>query len=155
MNHQEKPRLHIVLDNIRSAFNVGSIFRTADATGTAKIYLCGITPNIENPKLSKTALGALQSVPSEYYSDTQKALDEISKKGIPIYGIELTEDSEHFQKVDYPNEVALVLGHEINGVNQLVIDRCEKLIYIPMKGIKESLNVANTASILMFEALRS
>lgn len=147
-------RLHIVLDNIRSAFNVGSIFRTADATACAKIYICGMSPTPENPKLAKTALGATETVPYEYFSSTLDALKKIKAQAIPVYAVELTDSSEHFQKVAYPNPVALVLGHERLGVNQLVLDQCDKNIYIPMGGMKESLNVATTAGIVMFEAIR-
>lgn len=151
---QSHVRLHIVLDNIRSVFNVGSIFRTADATGCAKIYICGMSPTPDNPKMKKTALGSTDSVPYEYFTNTLEAISKIKSLQIPIYAVELSDKSEHFQKVQYPYEVALVFGHERIGVNQLVLDQCEKNIFIPMGGVKESLNVANTASILMFEAIR-
>lgn len=151
---EEKIRIHIVLDNIRSAFNVGSIFRTADAIGGCKIYLCGITPSIDNPKMYKTALGATESVPSSYYPDSLKAIEELKSASIPIYSVELTDNSEHFQKVTYPNPVAIVLGHERMGVNQLILDSSDKCIYIPMNGMKESLNVAIAGSVIMYECIR-
>jgi len=104
--------VHIVLDNIRSVFNVGSIFRSADGAGSVKkIYLCGMTSDIDNPKLEKTALGAIEMVPSEHYDSTQEALEEIRAKNIPIYSVELTEDAENFQRVKYPQKLALVFGH--------------------------------------------
>lgn len=151
---EKKVRLHIVLDNIRSVFNVGSIFRTADATGCAKIYICGMTPTPHNPKMYKTALGAIETVPWNYYKTTLEAIKEIKNKNIPILSVELTDDAYHFQKYDYPYEVALVFGHERLGVNNLVLAQSDARIMIPMFGIKESLNVANTASIIMFESLR-
>ncbi|MDD3474561.1 MAG: TrmH family RNA methyltransferase [Candidatus Dojkabacteria bacterium] len=148
-------KIHIVLDNIRSAFNVGSIFRSADGAGSVeKIYLCGITANIDNPKLEKTALGALDVVKSEHYDTTEEAIEELKNQNIPIYSIELTKDAQHFQKVDYPEEFAIVLGHEKIGVDKDVLDISDKKIFVPMRGFKESLNVANCASIILYEITR-
>lgn len=150
-------KLIIVLDNVRSVFNVGSIFRTADAVGETEIYLCGITPTPKNPKIHKTSLGAENSVKWQYYSNTIKATEELAKNNIPIYGVEITKESKHFQKLNYfenTKQIALVFGHERNGISQPVLDKCISYIFIPMKGQKESLNVAITASILMFETLR-
>ena len=147
--------IHIVLDNIRSAFNVGSIFRSADGAGSIeKIYLCGITADIDNPKLEKTALGALDLIESEHYDTTLEAIDELKDKNIPIYAVELTDDAKNFQKVKYPEEVAIVLGHEKKGVDDKILDICDKKIMVPMRGFKESLNVANCASIILYELTR-
>lgn len=144
--------IHIILDNIRSAFNVGSIFRSADGAGSVKkIYLCGMTTDIENPKLDKTALGATEMIPSEHYDSTQEAIDEIKEMGIPIYAVELTDDAQHFQKIEYPTKVALLFGHEKRGVSDDILERVDRKIYIPMRGKKESLNVANCASIILYE----
>ena len=144
--------IHIILDNIRSAFNVGSIFRSADGAGSVKkIYLCGMTTDIENPKLDKTALGATEMIPSEHYDSTQEAIDEIKEMGIPIYAVELTDDAQHFQKIEYPTKVALLFGHEKRGVSDDILERADRKIYIPMRGKKESLNVANCASIILYE----
>jgi 23S rRNA (guanosine2251-2'-O)-methyltransferase len=148
-------KIHIVLDNIRSAFNVGSIFRSADGAGSVeKIYLCGITANIDNPKLEKTALGALQTVPSEHYDTTLDALEELKDRNIPIYAVELTEDAENFQEIEYPEQVAIVLGHEKKGIKDEILDKCDRKIMVPMRGLKESLNVANCASIVLYEITR-
>lgn len=148
-------KIHIVLDNIRSAFNVGSIFRTADGAGSVeKIYLCGITSPIDNPKLEKTALGALEYIPSEHYDTTMDAIEEIKEQKIPIFSIELDNRSEDFQKVKYPEEFAIVLGHEKRGVDKEILEISDKIISIPMRGKKESLNVANTAGIILYEATR-
>ena len=148
-------KIHIIIDNIRSAYNVGSIFRTSDGAGSVeKIYLCGMTSPIDNPKLDKTALGATEMVDSEHYDTTQEALDELEAKNIPIYSIELTDDAENFQKVQYPEEVAIVLGHEKMGVDEAILKGCDKQIFIPMRGKKESLNVANCASIILYEITR-
>ena len=148
-------KIHVVLDNIRSVFNVGSIFRSSDGAGSVeKIYLCGMTSPIDNPKLDKTALGATEMVDSEHYDTTQEALDELKAKNIPIYSIELTDDAENFQKVEYPEEVAIVFGHEKMGVDEEILNGCDKKIFIPMRGKKESLNVANCASIILYEITR-
>lgn len=148
-------KIHVVLDNIRSVFNVGSIFRSSDGAGSVeKIYLCGMTTPIDNPKLDKTALGATEMVDSEHYDTTQEALDELRAKNIPIYSIELTDDAENFQKVEYPNELAIVLGHEKDGVAEDILKESDKKIYVPMRGKKESLNVANCASIILYEITR-
>ena len=151
-------KLIIVLDNIRSAFNVGSIFRTADAAQNTQIYLCGMTPTPENPKICKTSLGAEKTVKWQYFSNTLNAIEDLKQKNIPIYSVELTEKSKHFQTFSYfkqkEEKIALVFGHEINGISQPILDLSNDFIYIPMKGEKESLNVAITASILIFEALR-
>lgn len=151
---QNLTTVHIVLDNIRSAFNVGSLFRTADAIGNCQIYLCGITSDIRNPKIYKTALGATESVPSKHYPNPMDAIKELKANKVPIYAVELTDSSKHFQEVDYPEELAIVLGHERLGVNQLILDEADERIYIPMNGIKESLNVAIAGSVIMFEANR-
>mgnify|MGYP000927946204 CR=1 FL=1 len=147
--------IHIVLDNIRSCFNVGSIFRSADGAGSvAKIYLCGMTADVDNPKLEKTALGALDMVDSEHYDTTQDALEEIREMKIPIYSVELADDAEDFQKVKYPKRVAFVFGHEKMGVGQDILQESDKKIYVPMRGMKESLNVANCATAILYEVTR-
>jgi len=147
--------IHIVLDNIRSAFNVGSIFRSADGAGSVKkIYLCGITTQIDNPKLDKTALGATEMIPSEYYDTTMEAIEELKEKGIPIYSVELTPDAQNFQDIKYPEKIALIFGHEKRGVDEEILKKVDKTVYIPMRGKKESLNVANCASIMLYEITR-
>ncbi len=148
----------IILDNVRSTFNVGSIFRTADAAKNTKICLCGITPTPENPKMKKTSLGAEKTVKWKYYNNTLDVISELKNEKTPIYAVELTKKSKHFQKFKYFDEknerIALIFGHEKNGISEPVLEQCNDYIYIPMKGKKESLNVCITASILIFEALR-
>ena len=148
-------KIHIVLDNIRSVFNVGSIFRSADGAGSVeKIYLCGMTSDIDNPKLEKTALGAIDMVPSEHYDTAKEALEELRERKIPIYSIELTDDAENFQKIDYPEEIAIVLGHEKDGISEEILGYTDKRIMVPMRGKKESLNVANCATTVLYEITR-
>ena len=148
-------KIHVVLDNIRSVFNVGSIFRSSDGAGSVeKIYLCGMTTPIDNPKLEKTALGATEMVASEHSDTTTEALEELRAQNIPIYSIELTDDAENFQSIDYPEELAIILGHEKVGVDPDILEESDKKIFVPMRGKKESLNVANCASIILYEITR-
>ena len=148
-------KIHVVLDNIRSVFNVGSIFRTADGAGSVeKIYLCGMTTPIDNPKLEKTALGATEMIDSEHYDTTQEALAELRERNIPIFSVELTDDAVNFQETEYPEELAVVFGHEKNGVDEEILQESDKKIFVPMRGKKESLNVANCASIILYEITR-
>lgn len=148
-------KIHIVLDNIRSAFNVGSIFRSADGAGCVeKIYLCGMTTDVGNPKLEKTALGAINMVHSQHYDTTQEALNELREMSVPIYSVELTDDAENFQKIKYPDEVALVFGHEKDGISEDILEFTDRRVMVPMRGKKESLNVANCATVLLYEVTR-
>ncbi len=149
-------KIYIVLDNIRSVFNVGSIFRSADGAGyVEKIYLCGITTDIDNPKLEKTALGATEMIKSEHYDSTKEALEEIRDMNIPIYSVELTKDAKNFQKIDYPKELAIVFGHEKEGISDEILNEyTDRKIMIPMRGMKESLNVANCATAILYEITR-
>lgn len=148
-------RLHIIIDNVRSAFNVGSIFRTADATGCAKIYICGISATPDNPKVNKTALSSTLTVEWEYFYKTEEAIEKLKSQDIPVYAIEVEDNSEHFQTIKFPNPVGLILGNEIDGVKSDILKMSDKIIHIPMQGMKESLNVATAAGIIMFEAIRS
>jgi 23S rRNA (guanosine2251-2'-O)-methyltransferase len=103
----------------------------------------------------KTSLGAEKTVPWKYFPNTMDAVTELKKQQISIYSVELTKESKHFQTLSYDKEkIALIFGHEINGISQPILDLSDEYVYIPMKGTKESLNVAITASILIFEALR-
>ena len=148
-------KIHVVLDNIRSVFNVGSIFRSSDGAGSVeKIYLCGMTTPIDNPKLEKTALGATEMVASEHYDTTKEALEELRSQNIPIYSIELTDDAENFQNIEYPEELAIIFGHEKDGVDPDILEESDKRIFVPMRCKKESLNVANCASIILYEITR-
>ena len=147
--------IHIILDNIRSAFNVGSIFRSADGAGSVKkIYLCGITADRDNPKLEKTGLGAIETVDSEHFDSTIEVVDDLRSKNIPIYAIEITKGAKNFQQIQYPKRLAIVLGHEKKGISEIVLKKCDYKIMIPMRGFKESLNVANCASIILYEITR-
>ncbi|MCK4546873.1 MAG: RNA methyltransferase [Candidatus Eisenbacteria sp.] len=144
----------VILDNIRSAFNVGSIFRAADACGLEKIYLCGITAAPPNSKLDKTALGATEFVSWEYCRSTHEALDILQTAGIPILGLEIRPESTPLWETRFPERVGIVLGHEVCGVSDDILARADQLVHLPMMGIKNSHNVATACGIVLFEALR-
>jgi 23S rRNA (guanosine2251-2'-O)-methyltransferase len=149
----EKSPFVIVLDNVRSQSNVGSIFRTADAFITEAIYLCGITAKPPHREIHKTALGATESVSWKYYLKTADAIHELKKKGYIIIGIEQTEGSVALYDFKIENDIryALIFGHEIYGVNQEVLNNCDYCIEIPQFGTKHSFNIAISVGIVLWE----
>lgn len=147
-------KISVLLDNIRSIYNVGSIFRTSDAAGINKIYLCGISATPEHPKLVKTALGADKSVEWEYNISAFDTVKRLKSIGHTIYSVELTEGAIDFRTAEYPDGTVLVFGHEVDGVDKDILAISDKVIMIPMLGIKESLNVATSYGIVAYEALR-
>jgi tRNA G18 (ribose-2'-O)-methylase SpoU len=142
----------LILDNIRSAFNVGSIFRTADCFGIYKIFLCGITCKTDNRELQKTALGAEISVPSEYFSTTIEAIQSIQNE-YHIIAVEQTNQSKMLDEYafDHSKNIALVFGNEVDGVDLEVLNRVDEVLEIPQIGSKHSLNVANSSSIVIWD----
>lgn len=142
----------VILDNIRSLNNIGSIFRSSDAFCVEKIALCGITATPPSIEIHKTALGAEDSVRWKYYPTTADALSELRAEGYRLCAIEQCADSislEQF-RVDPAQKYAIVLGHEVYGVDQEVVNACDCCIEIPQFGTKHSLNVAVTAGILLW-----
>ncbi|HON17807.1 MAG TPA: RNA methyltransferase [Salinivirgaceae bacterium] len=152
-----KHPVSIVLDNIRSANNVGSFFRTCDAFRVEKIFLCGITATPPNKEIHKTALGATDSVEWKYYNETLTLVRELKHKGYQCFAIEQAENSTPLDALK-PNHlrppIALIFGNEVDGVDQSVIDNCDGCIEIPQWGTKHSLNVAVSAGIVLWELLR-
>lgn len=149
----EKTPLIIVLDNIRSLNNIGSVFRTADAFLIKAIYLCGITATPPNQEIHKTALGAEYSVEWKYYKETTEAISDLKQQGYFIYSIEQVENSIMLDnlKLDKSASYAVVLGNEVKGVDQKVIDMSDACIEIPQFGTKHSLNVSVTAGIIVWD----
>jgi tRNA G18 (ribose-2'-O)-methylase SpoU len=149
----EKAPFTIVLDNVRSQHNVGSVFRTADAFLVEKIILCGITATPPNPEIRKTALGATESVPWKYFASTKEAIAELRQNDYLIVGIEQADQSFELQDFEpvIGKKYALVFGHEIKGVDQEVIDMCDYCIEIPQFGTKHSFNIAVSAGIVLWE----
>lgn len=149
----EKIPLVIVLDNIRSHHNVGSIFRTADAFKIEKIILCGFTPVPPHREIHKTALGATDSVDWEYAENALNVVNLLKASGYQLLAVEQTENSTDLHNVitEKDQKTAIVLGHEVNGVEQEVIDNCNAVIEIPQFGTKHSLNISVCAGIVMWE----
>lgn len=152
--HQERNPVHLVLDNIRSAFNVGSAFRTGDATRVEKIHLGGISAAPPNSKLEKTALNSTQVVPWQYYHKTTEAIQELKKNQVTICAVELTSASVDFWEYSFPKPVALVFGHEVLGVGEDVLQMADTCLYIPMYGKKTTINVSTALGVVLFEVLR-
>ncbi|MCX6720473.1 MAG: TrmH family RNA methyltransferase [Candidatus Staskawiczbacteria bacterium] len=146
---------YVICDNIRSLENIGSIFRTSDALGATKIFLCGISGKVPawetglHKKIAKTALGAEKTVPFEYYKDVNRLIDKLKKDKIEVVALEQDLPSRQAGKraiiyTEYKSQfpVALILGNEVDGVSKKILKKCDKIIYLPMSGQKESLNVS-------------
>ncbi|MFO7657891.1 MAG: RNA methyltransferase [Bacteroidales bacterium] len=148
-----KHQLVIVLDNVRSLNNIGSVFRTADAFLIEGICLCGITATPPNKEIHKTALGATESVDWTYFENTLDAVKSLKEKGFKIVAVEQTTKSIMLQDfIPQPNtKYALVFGHEIRGVEQEVINFCHMSIEIPQYGTKHSFNIAVSAGIVLWD----
>lgn len=146
-----KERLFIILNNIRSALNVGAIFRTADAAGVSKIFLCGYTPTPEDNKVKKTALGAENFVPWEKHFQVWRVLEKLKKEGVQIVALEQTPKSIDYRKFKPRFPVALIVGNEVSGLSDKILKYVDKIIAIPMYGKKESLNVAVAFGIAVYK----
>lgn len=145
--------LVIILDNIRSMHNVGSVFRTADAFLIEAVYLCGITAVPPHKDIHKTALGATESVAWKYFENTLDAISELRSKDYEILAIEQTEGSIMLQDIllNTDRKVAIILGHEVRGVDQEVVDASDRVIELPQYGTKHSLNISVCAGIVIWE----
>lgn len=154
----KKTPLIVVLDNIRSLNNIGSIFRTCDAFLVSKIYLCGITAKPPNRKINKTALGSTDSVEWEYFKSTIKLIEKLKSEGVKIWSIEQVERAQklnYIEKIDSKLKHAIVFGNEIKGVDQKIIDISENTIEIDQYGTKHSLNVSVAAGIVIWKFYNS
>jgi tRNA G18 (ribose-2'-O)-methylase SpoU len=150
-----KKPIVVVMDQIRSMHNVGSVFRTSDAFLIAGICLCGITPQPPHRDINKTALGATESVDWMYYEQTTEAVKALKNQGYTIYAIEQTEGSLPLNKVEKTEmPVAFVFGNEVDGVDEDVIALCDGVIEIPQWGMKHSLNISVAAAIVLWEFVR-
>jgi tRNA G18 (ribose-2'-O)-methylase SpoU len=153
--HAQKRPIVLVLDNIRSGLNVGSIFRTADAFALEKIILCGITPQPPHREILKTALGATETIPWEYTPDPLLAIEMLKRKGFQIWAVEQTDASSPLTELQWQSTVpiALVLGNEVHGVSDTVLSALDHAIEIPQFGTKHSLNVAVSAGIVVWHVV--
>jgi len=144
--------VYIILNSIRSNYNVGSIFRTSDGAMIEKLYLCGYTPHPPKKEIMKTALGATESVNWEYIEDPKEVIIKLRNDGIKISALELTDSSfPHYELKADSFPLAIIIGNEISGVSQDLLDMCDFSIEIPQHGIKQSLNVAVAYGITIFE----
>ncbi len=152
----EKMPVSVVLDNVRSLNNIGSVFRTADAFRVECIYLCGITARPPHREIQKTALGATESVSWQYFPETRDAVAMLRKEGCDILAVEQTDKSVLLHDFDYAagRKTALVFGNEVKGVEQEVIDMVDACIEIPQLGTKHSLNVSVSAGIVLWTFFR-
>lgn len=145
--------LVVVLDHVRSLNNVGSVFRTSDAFRVEAIYLCGITACPPHAEIHKTALGAEESVDWLYFKDTMEAVEKLKAEGYVVCAIEQAEGSTMLDKLllDNTKKYAVILGNEVKGVQQNVVDNCDMCVEIPQYGTKHSLNVSVTAGIVIWD----
>ena len=144
--------VYIILNSIRSNYNVGSIFRTSDGAMIEKLYLCGYTPHPPKKEILKTALGATESVKWEYVKDPKEVIHKLKAEGIKIGALELTDSSlPYYQLKEDIFPLALVIGNEITGVSQELLNICDFSIEIPQYGIKQSLNVAVAYGVALYE----
>ncbi|MBI2552230.1 RNA methyltransferase [Candidatus Uhrbacteria bacterium] len=148
-----KGAVYLVADRIRSLHNVGSLFRSADAFGVAKVYLCGYTGTPPRKEIAKVALGAEQTVPWEKRGQTWKVVEELQAQGVQVVALEQTKKSQSIKKFKPRFPVAIVVGNEVNGVSRGVLERADAIVHIPMLGKKESLNVSVAAGVALY-ALR-
>ena len=152
----DKLPLVIVLDNIRSQNNVGSVFRTSDAFRVAKLYLCGITATPPHREIHKTALGAEDSVEWEYFTETEEAITKLKNDGYHIYAIEQAENSTSLENfcINTQQRTAIVFGNEVKGVQQEIIDQANGCVEIPQFGTKHSFNVSVTAGMGLWQLVK-
>lgn len=142
-----------LLDNIRSAYNVGAMFRTADGAGIQKLYLTGITPHPPHAKIPKTSLGALDNVDWEYAENTLDIVKILKEQGMKIISIEKNSSSVDYKSFKFEPNSLLIFGNEIKGVSKEVLELSDAVVHLPMYGMKESLNVATTFGVIMYEAI--
>ncbi len=149
----DKTPIIIILDNIRSMNNIGSVFRTSDAFLIEKIYLCGITAQPPHKDIHKTALGATETIEWEYFENTLDAVNKAHSSGYLVYSVEQAQDSHKIGEFTPPtnSKTAIIFGHEVRGVQQDVINASDGVIEIPQFGTKHSLNISVCAGIVIWE----
>ena len=147
-NRLPKNPLYIILDNLRSAFNVGAIFRLCDAMRVEGLFLCGYTASPPHIKLAKTSLGTIDYVPWKKFAGTAEAVLYLKEKGVPVWAAETTSTSKPYDAMTYPDRLGVVFGNEALGVSREVLDLCDELVEIPVYGFKNSLNVATSCAVI-------
>lgn len=145
-----KKEIVLVLPDIRSTHNTGSLFRTADGAGVSKIYLCGITAPPPHPHLMKVSLGAEETVPWEYSENVYVVLQFLQENGFQVVAAEQTRNSVDYRGAQFGEKVALVLGNEVDGLSKELLNHVDLIIDLPMHGSKESLNVSVAGGIILY-----
>lgn len=145
---------YALLDNVRSVWNVGSMFRTADAVGLGGLYLCGMTATPPRPDMEKTALGATLSVPWDFWPDAAAAAHQVKERGLALIALEQAPGAAPWDAFDYPFPHCFVVGHEVRGVAPGILALADHVVEIPMAGVKHSLNVAVSFGVLAFAIRR-
>ena len=153
----EKLPIVVVLENIRSAYNVGSVFRTSDAFLLESIYICGYTAYPPHKEIKKTALGAEETVEWKYFKTTSEAIEELRKENCRIYAVEQAINSHplHQIKFERDEKIAVIFGNEVTGVEQSTIELTDGCIEIPQMGMKHSLNIATAVGVVLWEMVRT
>jgi tRNA G18 (ribose-2'-O)-methylase SpoU len=155
----QKPEICLALNNIRSTHNVGSIFRTADGVGIKKIYICGVSPSPvdrfgrERKDLAKVALGAEKNMEWEYIKEIKDLIEIKKKQGFEIFALEQNDNSVDYKDVKIVKDTLIILGEETKGIDKEILNMCNKIVEIPMKGNKESLNVSVASGVLLYRLL--
>ncbi len=150
---------YIILEDIRSAYNVGAIFRTADAAGVAKIFLVGYTPapidrfGRSQTQIKKTSLGASETMQWEQMSTTKEVIERLHESGVIVVAVELAPGSIQINKFKEPKRVAYIVGNEVNGVSKEALELADIIVELPMLGQKESLNVSVTAGVVLYHGI--
>jgi 23S rRNA (guanosine2251-2'-O)-methyltransferase len=147
---KHKKEIIVILDDIRSAFNVGAILRTSDGAGVQKVFLCGITPDVNHPKILKTALGAQDYIETKHFKTTQEAIAEARAEGYLVCAIEQSDNSISLEDIKNEQKLCLIFGNELSGVSPTILELSDKVVEIPMFGKKNSLNVATIAGIVLY-----
>ena len=152
----DKMPIVVVLENVRSAYNVGSVFRTADAFLLEAIYICGYTAYPPHKEIKKTALGADESVHWKHFKHSHEAIEELKNDGYTVYAVEQAHNSIQLNRFHQPGKkIAVIFGNEVTGVEQTTIEQCDGCIEIPQLGMKHSLNVSVAAGVVLWELVRT
>ena len=154
---KESPKTPViaVLENVRSAYNVGSVFRTADAFLIEAIYITGYTAKPPHKEIKKTALGAEETVEWKHFPSAKEAVETLKQDGYKVFAIEQVENSISLEKFDAGGKIAVIFGNEVSGVEQSTIALCDGTIEIPQLGMKHSLNIATAAGVVSWEIVRT
>ncbi len=147
--------IYVLLNNIRSLHNVGSIFRTSDGAGVDKVFLCGQTGYPPREEITKTAIGAEETVDWEYWMDPIECIQKLKGEGVQIVALEQTDKSIEYKKLESEHPICLVVGNEIDGVSEEILKLCDSAIEIPMHGKKQSLNVSVAFGVAIYQLSNS